>query len=278
MNNSLYKQLYVSKKEPLVIEYTQGSNLLPIEFEIMDWTIPTSSTAQIYIEKPSGALIFNAATVSGQNIIVQPTTQMTAEIGANKGQLMIVNGDKILQSFVFILKVFESIIDDSAIESTDEFTALEEALSTVSDVVTHTELQGKGSAVQPVYFDENGVAQVTTNSFDEYEPIDNVKSKGSINNAVYFDSDGVAQVIPYVIKGAVYPNIERTVVVSSLPTTVNVSAMTSYYQLINARVTPGNRQLSDLDVTTADGSFTITGTISGQVSIELEFAFFGVII
>lgn len=161
MNNSLYKQLYVSRKEPLVIEYTQGSNLLPIEFEIMDWTIPTSSTAQIYVEKPSGALIFNAASVDGQSIIVQPTTQMTAETGANKGQIMIVNGNQVLQSFVFILKVFESIIDSSAIESQDEFTALEEALATVSDMVSHSELQGKGSATQPIYFDANGVAQET---------------------------------------------------------------------------------------------------------------------
>lgn len=172
MNSSIYKQLYVSKKEPLVIEYTQGSNLLPIEFEIMDWTIPTSSTAQIYIEKPSGALIFNAATVSGQSIIVQPTTQMTAEIGANKGQIMIVNGNQILQSFVFILKVFESIIDSSAIESQDEFTALEEALSAVSDVVTHSELQSKGAANKGVYFDSDGSAQPMTYELNKTVPSD----------------------------------------------------------------------------------------------------------
>lgn len=241
MNSSIYKQLYVSKKEPLVIEYTQGSNLLPISFEIMDWTIPTSSTAQIYVEKPSGALVFNAATVSGQNIIVQPTTQMTAEIGANKGQLLIVNGDKVLVSFGFILKVFESIIDSSAIESQDEFTALEEALSAVSDVVTHTELQSKGAA----------------------------------NKGVYFDSDGSAQPMTYAVNSDVpaKPVISQSVNVSSLPMTVNVTGMTANHKAIWASFGTPSAQTADWTVTPANGSFTISGSISGSTSLDLVFVY-----
>lgn len=241
MNNSLYKQLYVSKKEPLVIEYTQGSNLLPIEFEIMDWTIPTSSTAQIYVEKPSGALIFNAASVDGQSIIVQPTTQMTAETGANKGQLLIVYGDKVLVSFGFILKVFESIIDSSAIESQDEFTALEEALSAVSDVVTHNEL----------------------------------KSKGAANKGVYFNSSGSAVAMTYAVNSDVpaKPVISQTVTVSSLPMTVNVTGMTASHKAIWAQLGTPTAQTSNWTVTPANGSFTISGSISGSTSLDLVFIY-----
>jgi len=159
---SIYKDIYVSKKEPLVVEIAEGTNGIDIELHVADWTIPTSATAQIYLEKPSGALIYNAASIEDNSIIISPTTQMTAEVGVNKGQLRIVNGTDILHTFIFYVKVYESIIDDSAIESQDEFTALEEALSAVSDMVSHSELQGKGSATQPIYFDANGEAQITT--------------------------------------------------------------------------------------------------------------------
>jgi hypothetical protein len=156
---NIYKDIYVSKKEPLVVEIAEGTNGIDIELHVADWTIPTSATAQIYLEKPSGALIYNAASIEDNSIIISPTTQMTAEVGVNKGQLRIVNGTDILHTFIFYVKVYESIIDDSAIESQDEFTALEEALAAVSDVVTHTELKNKGSATQPIYFDANGVPQ-----------------------------------------------------------------------------------------------------------------------
>lgn len=160
--NSLYKQIYVTKKEPLVLEVSQDTTLPLIELEVEDWTIPGASSAQIYVEKPSGALIYNAATIDGNVIEITPTTQMTAEVGVNKGQIRIINGQDVLHTFVFYLKVFESIIDDSAIESTNEFTALEEALAEVNDAVTHTEVKNKGSATQPIYFDSDGLAQNTT--------------------------------------------------------------------------------------------------------------------
>lgn len=237
---SIYKDIYVSKKEPLVVEIAEGTNGIDIQLHVADWTIPTNATAQIYLEKPSGALIYNAASVEDNSIIISPTTQMTAEVGVNKGQLRIVNGTDILHSFIFYLKVEPSIIDDSAIESQDEFTALEEALSTVSDMVTHTELRGKGSAVQPVYF----------------------------------DADGVAQVIPFYINSSMYPSIRRSVTTSTLPfTSTYHSDLTENHCVVYANVSPANRQLSNLQVETTNGYFTISGTISGQVTIDLIFMY-----
>lgn len=133
--NSIYKKLYLTQKEPLVVEIPQTVNYPSIQFETADWDIPSGATAQIYVEKPSGALIFNAASVNGNIITVTPTTQMTAETGANKAQIQVVSGNRILKTFVFILKVFASIIDDSAVESQDEFTALTTALSRLSNLV-----------------------------------------------------------------------------------------------------------------------------------------------
>lgn len=236
---SIYKDIYVSKKEPLVVEIAEGTNGIDIELHVADWTIPTSATAQIYLEKPSGALIYNAAAIEDNSIIISPTTQMTAEVGVNKGQLRIVNGTDILHTFIFYVKVYESIIDDSAIESQDEFTALEEALSAVSDVVTHSELQSVGAA----------------------------------NKGVYFDSDGSAQPMTYEVNSDVpaKPVISQSVTVSSLPMTVNVTGITAQHKAIWAQLGTPSAQTSDWTITSASGQFTISGSISGSTTVTLVF-------
>lgn len=238
---SIYKDIYVSKKEPLVVEIAEGTNGIDIELHVADWTIPTSATAQIYLEKPSGALIYNAASIEDNSIIISPTTQMTAEVGVNKGQLRIVNGTDILHTFIFYVKVYESIIDDSAIESQDEFTALEEALSAVSDMVTHTELQSKGAANKGVYFDANGAAQPMT-----YE----------------VNSDVPAN-----------PVIEDTVTVSSLPMTVTKVGMTANHKAVYAYLGTPSAQTADWTVTPGNGSYTISGSISGSTTLNLTFVY-----
>ena len=238
---SIYKDIYVSKKEPLVVEIAEGTNGIDIELHVADWTIPTSATAQIYLEKPSGSLIYNAASIEDNSIIISPTTQMTAEVGVNKGQLRIVNGTDILHTFIFYVKVYESIIDDSAIESQDEFTALEEALSAVSDVVTHTELQSKGAA----------------------------------NKGVYFDASGIAQAMTYAVNSDVpaKPVIEDTVTVSSLPMTVTKTGMTANHKAVYAHLGTPSAQTADWTITPANGSYTISGSISGLTTLNLTFIY-----
>lgn len=110
-----------------VVQYATGPD---IEFYITDYT-PTG-TARIYIEKPSGAKVYNDCTVDGQTVTFTPTTQAFAEIGENRCQLEIMDGETVVLSFLMYANVTENIIDSSAVESTDEFTALQDALSTVS--------------------------------------------------------------------------------------------------------------------------------------------------
>lgn len=110
-----------------VVQYATGPD---IEFYITDYT-PTGS-ARLYIEKPSGAKVYNDCSVDGQTVTFTPTTQAFAEVGENRCQLEIMDGDSVVLSFIMYANVTENIIDSSAVESTDEFTALEEALNTVS--------------------------------------------------------------------------------------------------------------------------------------------------
>nr|DAV23287.1 MAG TPA: Baseplate component [Caudoviricetes sp.] len=136
----IYKKINVTKKDLLCrVSYVQGSNAIPIDFEILDFTIPSGAAANIYIKKPSGAQIYNSCIISGQVITVQPTTQMFAEAGNQFGQLQILQSEKILASYLILFEVERSVIDDAAIESTNEFTALQEIMEKAPEVIAAAE-------------------------------------------------------------------------------------------------------------------------------------------
>lgn len=139
MENISIKLRVANKGLTQVVDYVQGTNAIPIVFDIVDYNIPAGAIANIYIKKPSGAQIYNSCSISGNKITVNPTTQMFAESGKQFGQLQILSGQKILESFLILFDVEKSIVDDSAIESSDEFTALEDALNSIDDVVTEAE-------------------------------------------------------------------------------------------------------------------------------------------
>lgn len=136
MENISIKLRVANKGLTQVVDYVQGTNTIPIVFDIVDYNIPAGATANIYIKKPSGAQIYNSCTINENDVTVQPTTQMFAESGKQLGQLQILNGQKILESFLILFNVEKSIVDTTAAESTDEFTALEDALNSIDDAAT----------------------------------------------------------------------------------------------------------------------------------------------
>lgn len=126
------KNLYLTKNEPIWFEVAQGAAGVQFGIRVQDYTIPAGAVVNIYVSKPDGTMVYNAAEVSGNTITVTTTTQMTAVVGVSNCQVQILSTGILLRTFVFHLKVRESIIDESAIESTDEFGALETALQTIS--------------------------------------------------------------------------------------------------------------------------------------------------
>lgn len=136
MENISIKLRVANKGLTQVVDYVQGTNTIPIVFDIVDYNIPAGARANIYIKKPSGAQIYNSCTINENDVTVQPTTQMFAESGKQLGQLQILNGQKILESFLILFNVEKSIVDTTAAESTDEFTALEDALNSIDDSAT----------------------------------------------------------------------------------------------------------------------------------------------
>lgn len=121
---------------PETIDYVQGTNAVPIVFTFWDWTVPSGAEARIFVKKPSGKEVYNEAVISGNTVTVNPTTQMFAEYGEQAGQLEILSGGKVLQSFLLVFRVEKSIIYGSSIQSTNEYSIIDQLIEEAREAVT----------------------------------------------------------------------------------------------------------------------------------------------
>lgn len=109
---------------------------------IVDMQIPSGATAKFWAIKPSGNGIFNNATVSGNTVTVELTTQTLAEVGCVHGQLEIDSGGKNVKTFHFLIIVEKSYTGDypeSENESTYLDSLLEEMQQQLSDAIQQGE-------------------------------------------------------------------------------------------------------------------------------------------
>lgn len=114
-----------------VVQYATKPNII----FVLDDYIPTSgAVASLYIRKPDDTKIYNACIISENTVIYEPTTQSFAVLGISTCQLQIVEPDGTALSFLMYAEVTENIVDSEAIESTDEFTRLEEAIQQIGDL------------------------------------------------------------------------------------------------------------------------------------------------
>ena len=89
---------------------------------------PTDETISIYIKKPDGTIVYNACTIQDGKIFARLTNQSLAVAGEAQVELDLINGNDRLTTPIALLRILPTNIDDGAIESTDEFTALQEAI------------------------------------------------------------------------------------------------------------------------------------------------------
>lgn len=101
-------------------------------FEDID--ITGVSSARIYAKKPDGTEVYNDCVIQNGYITAPLTSQTLAVVGKVNCQLQLVI-DGTLTSFAFTVIVDESLVSSSAIPSSNEYSALEEALAEVEDVV-----------------------------------------------------------------------------------------------------------------------------------------------
>lgn len=111
-----------------------------VKISIVDKSIPvdlTGVTVSIYAKKPDGKKVFNNVTIEDKTngiILAELTSQILAVEGLVKLTLLLVKNGSKLCSKQFLLNVDSTIVDDTAIESTNEFTALTTALGKVNNI------------------------------------------------------------------------------------------------------------------------------------------------
>ena len=125
--NQIKRDVYIlSDKLKDPIDYVQNTNAIPIIFTMRDYDIPSGATAQIFVSKPSGKSVYNAAEISDNIITVNVTTQMFSEVGVSALQIQISNAEKNLVTFEYPVHVHRNKTDPNAAESENESSFFDE--------------------------------------------------------------------------------------------------------------------------------------------------------
>ena len=107
--------------------YTDSSPYIPGE----------GVTAVFRAKKPDSTILYNDATINDNTVTVDLTTQTVASAGTVTCELSLYGtNNELLYSPQFDVIVEDYLYSDSEIESTSEYTALTEAVSTVNDIKT----------------------------------------------------------------------------------------------------------------------------------------------
>ena len=148
MADEIMRDIFIKDRWlPVQIDYVQGTNAVPLKFQFRDYAIPSEAAARIYVKNPSGKEVYNSASLSGNTVTVQPTTQMFAEAGEQEGQLQLTSGQKILVTFPILFRVERNLISESAVESTDEYGVLLQLIGDAEKAVASAnDAAGKASA------------------------------------------------------------------------------------------------------------------------------------
>lgn len=137
MAETITRDIFVrTRGMPVIIDYVQGTNAVPIIFTFRDWTVPSGAEARIFVKKPSGKEVYNEASISGNTVTVNPTTQMFAESRLQEGQIQILSGDDILATFLIVFRIEKNIISESAVESSNEYGILDGLIEEARAAVT----------------------------------------------------------------------------------------------------------------------------------------------
>ena len=142
---------------------------------------PTGESIQLYAKKPDGTISYLACTLTGSQIECDFTNQMLALPGIVQVELQMIGGESGAETEIttpiFCVKVNPSNVDDSAVESQDEFPALVTALAELADLKEHGLKGDPGEAatiqVGTVTASDPGSNPQVTNSGTEQDAVFN---------------------------------------------------------------------------------------------------------
>lgn len=99
---------------------------------------------KVYIKKPDGTRIYSVCTMDGEKVIVPLRTQSLAVTGEAEAEIQIIDADGVLSTPIFRLIVYPTNIDNDAIESSDEFTALQQSFQELEEIKKTVQKGDKG--------------------------------------------------------------------------------------------------------------------------------------
>ena len=111
-----------------VVQYDTGVQLV---FSLVDFDIPSGTSATLYVQKRSGKFVYQEKniTVSGNEITIDLENQALTEHGETKYQITLKNGTDTVTTFAGVLRIEKSLADASAVESKTVIRAFDEAVA-----------------------------------------------------------------------------------------------------------------------------------------------------
>ena len=137
MPNQIERDVYVlQSKVKNPIEYVRLTNAIPIIFHFRDYDIPASSSAEVYVQKPSGKAVFDDASISGNDVTVTVTDQMFAELGFSELQIKITENAQELVTFSQPVIVKPNYTEGDADQSQNEGGFFDDAQQAIENANT----------------------------------------------------------------------------------------------------------------------------------------------
>lgn len=179
INKKLYQRITAKQRD------TKSRYLF---FHLLDGAIPfnlTNRSVRVYAIKPDGTEIFNDLQIvdAAKGICkLELTTQILAVSGIVLIELMIMEGESKLTSIPFELEVIKSLNSTSAIESSNEYKALDEAL--IKTDKWNKEFEDKSGKLEELYTPRlNEVSSHLAENAKQIEKkVDKVEGKGLSTN------------------------------------------------------------------------------------------------
>lgn len=118
------------ERAPVVVYAKQGDvSARQLDIGFIDkgsaYAILDGTTARIWIKKPDGTAVYNEAVVSGGRVLAELTSQSLAAAGDARAEIALYQGEELLSSSVFVIRIERNARSEGAAESSDEFGVLD---------------------------------------------------------------------------------------------------------------------------------------------------------
>lgn len=263
------------------------------------YEIPNGSTVTVRGTKPDKTGFEYPCAIDGSVVSFDIEPQMTILSGLVESEIRIVKNGQVIGSANFKFRVEPTPLGDDTIISETQLPLLEEAIQASADAQQYAEeaeqavIDAQGvlaSAVKSVNNelpDANGnvdVVALPTGGTTGQSLVKNSNADGdaswqnrmspvsSPTNGDLLTTDSVGQAID---SGVTINDLKCLVVTSnsfnSLPQTIQNANVKSDHVLINSVLSNPSAMIGDWDITTNNGTITISGSISGSTTVTLYF-------